>query len=74
MCYILQIKDRHNGNIMIDIDGHIIHIDFGFLLSNAPGKGMKFERAPFMLTSEFVDILGGVHSKTFKNYREMMIE
>lgn len=49
VCYILQIKDRHNGNILIDIQGHILHIDFGFLLSNAPGKGVKFETAPFKL-------------------------
>lgn len=59
VCYFLQIKDRHNGNIMIDTQGHIMHIDFGFLLSNAPGKGLKFEKAPFKLTLEWVEILGG---------------
>jgi phosphatidylinositol 4-kinase len=44
---------------MIDSEGHIIHIDYGFLLSNAPGKGLKFESAPFKLTQEFVDLIGG---------------
>jgi phosphatidylinositol 4-kinase len=30
-CYILQIKDRHNGNIMIDGHGHIVHIGMSLL-------------------------------------------
>ncbi|EFJ06373.1 hypothetical protein SELMODRAFT_269945 [Selaginella moellendorffii] len=51
LCYFLQVKDRHNANLLIDEDGHIVHIDFGFMLSNSPG-GVNFENAPFKLTRE----------------------
>ena len=50
------LQDRHNGNILMDDAGHIIHIDFGFMLSNSPG-GVNFEAAPFKLTRELLEIM-----------------
>ena len=74
VCYFLQIKDRHNGNILIDNKGHLIHIDFGFMLSNAPGKGLKFESAPFKITDEMLELLGGHDSDNFKKYRNLLFK
>jgi len=74
VCYILQIKDRHNGNIMLDADGHIIHIDFGFMLSKKQIRllNVNFETAPFKLTQEFIDVMGGTKSSSFKTYKHLM--
>jgi predicted transcriptional regulator len=59
VCYFLQIKDRHNGNILLHKDGRIVHIDFGFLFTTAPGKGVELEKhVPFKLLSEYVALLG----------------
>ncbi|KAI0128417.1 phosphatidylinositol 3 [Xylariales sp. AK1849] len=68
--YILQLKDRHNGNVLIDNEGHIIHIDFGFMLSNSPGS-VGFEAAPFKLTYEYVEVLGGVGSPDFDDFKKL---
>ena len=57
---------------MIDAEGHVIHIDYGFLLSNAPGRGLKFEQAPFKLTTECVNVLGGVRGKYYKLFRDLV--
>ena len=66
--YILQIKDRHNGNVLIDTAGHVIHIDFGFMLGIAPGGAFSFETAPFKLTEEMVEVMDGLESPLFGEF------
>lgn len=70
IAYVLQLKDRHNGNVLIDNEGHIIHIDFGFMLSNSPGS-VGFEAAPFKLTYEYVEVLGGIGSPEWDDFKKL---
>lgn len=65
--YILAIKDRHNGNILLDARGHLIHIDFGFCLGHATGGKFSLERAPFKLTQQMIQLMGHTGFEQFTN-------
>jgi phosphatidylinositol 4-kinase len=51
----------------------VMHIDFGFLLTNSPGGNAGFEAAPFKLTAEMVAVLGGARSQLFNTFRKIAI-
>jgi phosphatidylinositol 4-kinase len=67
----MQLKDRHNSNILIDEQGHLIHIDFGYILGESPGFNINFENAPFKLTQEYVDVMGGLNSPAFQLFEDL---
>lgn len=73
VCYLLGLNDRHNGNIMIDLRGHLVHIDFGFAFGMAPGHEFSMEKAPFKLTKDYMDVMGGAESECFKEFQRLFV-
>jgi len=71
--HLLLLKDRHNGNILFDFDGNIVHIDFGFILGIAPGNQFSLETAPFKFTSEMVEVLGGKDGDLYYKFCDLFV-
>ncbi|KAF8937766.1 kinase-like domain-containing protein [Dissophora ornata] len=69
--YVLQIRGSHNGNILLDTEGHIVHTDVRIMLSNSRGS-VGFELAPFKLPQEYIDVLGGVNSEKFTEVKALL--
>jgi hypothetical protein len=72
--YLLGLGDRHNGNIMIDTQGRLMHIDFGFVMGMAPGHEFSMERAPFKFTKEYVEVMGGTKDPCYKEFERLFVE
>ena len=69
LSYLFLFKDRHNGNILLDTAGHVIHIDFGFVFGIAPGGSFSLEMStPFKLTEEMIDVMDGLRSSLFSEF------
>ncbi|XP_022947644.1 phosphatidylinositol 4-kinase alpha 1-like isoform X2 [Cucurbita moschata] len=74
---LLQPKDRHNGNLLFDNLGRLIHIDFGFILETSPGGNMRFESAHFKLSHEMTQLLdpsGVMKSETWNLFLSLCVK
>jgi phosphatidylinositol 4-kinase len=71
--FLLQIHDRHNSNIMIDEDGHIIHIDFGLMFESSV-YSLNFE-PEIKITAEMGRLMGGeINAPAFQLFTELVIK
>ncbi|KAF4316327.1 hypothetical protein BBO99_00008535 [Phytophthora kernoviae] len=64
LTYLLGIGDRHLDNLMMKAEGHMFHIDFGFVFGADP----KPYPPPFKLTKEMVEGMGGPTSEHYKKF------
>ncbi|EPS69994.1 hypothetical protein M569_04764 [Genlisea aurea] len=74
---LLQPKDRHNGNLLFDSVGRLVHIDFGFIFEISPGGNMRFESAHFKLSHEMTQLLdpsGVMKSDTWYQFVSLCVK
>lgn len=64
--YLLGVGDRHLDNVLLTTDGHLFHIDFGFIFGYDP----KPSPPPMKFTKEMIEAMGGSQSKSYLEFRK----
>lgn len=67
--YLLGIGDRHLENLMIDKNGKLFHIDFGY----AMGEDPKWNPPLFKLTVEMINAMGGFNSEYYTYFENKCV-
>ncbi|KAJ1735374.1 Phosphatidylinositol (PI) 3-kinase [Coemansia biformis] len=63
--YLLGVGDRHLDNLLLTPQGHLFHVDFGYIL----GRDPKPFPPPMKLCKEMVEAMGGMDSLMYQRFR-----
>ena len=66
--YLLGLGDRHMENLMLDQEGRIFHIDFGYAMDEDP----KWKPTPFKLNAEMIYAMGGRGLRVLPDLRKQV--
>lgn len=67
--YLLGVGDRHMENLMLTKDGHLFHIDFGWLFDRDP----KPFPPPIKFCKEMMLAMGGIYSNNYSDFRRYVV-
>lgn len=71
MAYILGLRDRNMGNILMNKQGQIFHIDYEYIMESP--KTNVFGEPVIKVTREMIEILGGEQSQYYAKFKEYII-
>lgn len=77
LSYLLQVKDRHNANILVTRNGCLVHVDFGFILDSYPHLERSIaKRAHFKFTSEMLVLLtaNGTKNEYYERLKQRIVD
>lgn len=71
LSYLLGVKDRREEHLMLDKEGHVFAADYSSVFESESSSSSK--AAPFKLTKEYMEVLGGPSSSCFQIFRCLLV-